>query len=363
MKTLITLGLAAFFSFIGSPAIFAGAPATTATYSGIIGVGGDAGDQGGISLKITPTGQYTLRARAAGIGFTHKGEVPDNGMVSDDFTINLFGGFIKIKTHLEFTVPVGGDKIDGTAIFTLGADTATLNFTLYKAFPYTKDSPAPQAGRHVIVFTPAAGTTLPGRGVATVSVSLTGLVRVTGYLADGAKMSCGGKLTETGIFPILNVLYKRNGFIGGFAQFGAGSSLNVLDWARATSKGQPIFRGNVDVSIHAYAPPAPATAAVQFGGPDNSGPFNLSGGGVTNFTPLTVELSTANKLTVEGENEPKLKLALNKKTGLVTGSIRLEIGDVVRKRAIKLVILQDANAAQGFFISPEPSANADLGVL
>jgi hypothetical protein len=365
MKSLITLGLAAFLSVIGSPNTFAGASAATAIYSGILGMGGDAGDQGGISLKITPTGQYTLRANAAGIGFTHKGEVPDNGIVSDDFTINLLGGFIKIKTHLEFTVPVGGEKIDGTAKFTLGADTETLNFTLYKAFPYTRDNPAPQAGRHVLVFTPAAGTVLPGRGVATVNVKPTGLVKVTGYLADGAKMSCGGRLTESGIFPILNVLYKRNGFIGGFGQFAPVSEVNanVLDWARVTSKGAPIFRGNVTVAIHAYVPPAPGTSAVQLGGPDNSAPFGLSGGGVTNFTPLTVQLSTTNKLTVQGENEPRLKLALNKKTGLVTGSILLEIGDTTRRRAIKLVILQDESAARGIFISPEPSANADLEVL
>jgi hypothetical protein len=363
MKSLIALGLAALF--IASPIVNAGAPATTSTYSGIIGVDGDAGDQGGISLKITSTGQYTLRAKVAGIGFSHKGIVPENGVVNDQFTIKLLGGFIKIQTKLNFTVAPGGDKIEGTATFTLGDDTETMNFTLYKAFPYTKDAPAPQTGRHVILFTPAAGTTLPGRGVATVNVTPTGLVKVTGYLADGAKMSCGGRLTETGIFPILNVLYKRNGFIGGFGQFAPVSEVNanVLDWARVTSKGDPIFRGNVDISIHAYTPPAAGAAAIQFAGPNNSADLNLIGGGITNFTPLTVQLTTTNKFVVEGENEPRLKLALNKKTGLVTGTIRLEIGDTTQKRGIKLILLQDSDLAQGFFISPQPSANADLGAL
>jgi hypothetical protein len=364
MKSLFALGLAATLILIASPTVNGGAPATSATYSGIIGVGGDAGDQGGVSLKITSTGQYTLRAKAAGIGFSHKGDVPDNGVVSDDFVIKLLGGFIRIQTHLEFTVPADGEKVDGSATFTLGSDTATLNFTLYKAFPYTKENPAPQTGRHVMLFTPAQDpTTLPGRGVATVSVSPKGLVRVIGTLADGSKINCGGQLTESGIFPILNVLYKRKGFIGGFGQFAAVSEVNVLDWARVTSKGDPIFRGNVDVEIYPYTAPAVGSAAISFGNQDNSAPLGLSGGGLTSFPPVTIQVTNTNKVIVVGENEDNLKLTLNKKTGLISGTIKLEIGDELKKRAIKLIINQAAGAAQGFFISPEPLANADLGVL
>ncbi|HET6406685.1 MAG TPA: hypothetical protein VFG14_02300, partial [Chthoniobacteraceae bacterium] len=282
MKFLHVLGLVASLALVTSPLTTAGAPAPLSdTYSGIIGIGGDAGDQGSISIKITSTGKYTLRGRAAGIGFSHKGEVPEGGAVSEDFTIKLLGGFIKIQAHLEFVVPVGSDKIEGTAKFTFGEDTATLNFTLYKAFPYTNESPTPFAGRHVIVLTPLDKlSNIPGRGVATVNVSPTGLVKVSGSLADGAKFNCGGRLSETGIFPILNVLYNRTGFIGGFAEFGPASELNVLDWAKVTSKGDPIFRGDLDVNIVPYTPPAAGLPAISFGNQDNSALFALSGGGL-----------------------------------------------------------------------------------
>jgi hypothetical protein len=362
MKSLIAPGLALLLSFGTSIVAHAGAAPSNSSYSGIIGIGGEAGDQGKISITVTSTGNYTLKGKAAGIGFSHKGEIPESGTVVDDFVIKLLGGFIKVPTHLEFTVSPNGDQITGFASFEFRGDTATLNFTLYKSFPYTKASPAPQTGRHVILFTPAAGSPpIPGRGVATVKVSPTGFVKVVGTLSDGAQISCGGSLSGEGIFSILNVLYGRKGAVAGFAQFGAGGALNELNWLRVSTTGALVFNGKLTVSIHPYAPPAAGLPAISFGSQDNTAPLNLSGGGLLNFPAIPLQVTDANKVNVTGENENRLKLSLNKSTGLISGTILLEIGDVVRKRAVKLVILQEEGIAQGFFISPEPSANADLG--
>jgi hypothetical protein len=363
MKSLIAFGLAALLSFGSANVATAGAPATASSYSGIIGLGGEAGDQGKISITISPTGTYTLRGKIAGIGFTNKGEVSENGMVSDDFVIKLLGGFIRIPVHLEFVVSLDGKKIDGFATFSFQGDTATLGFTLYRSAKFTKNSPAPQAGRYVMVLSPSEPGQVPGRGVATINVSVTGNVIVNGMLADGAKISCGGKLSEDGIFPILNVLYGRTGYLTGFAQFGETPTEDALSWARFTKQGVPIFGGELEIGIHPYMPPAAGSPAINFGNTENTAPLSLGGGGLTDFPPITLQVSDKNKVTVLGENESKLELQLNKKTGLISGSIKLELGDTTQRRTIKLVILQENDVAVGFFVSPVPDPVADLGVL
>lgn len=362
MRTLIALGLAAILSFGTANVATAGAPATTSSYSGIIGMGGEPGDQGKITITISPTNRYTLRGKIAGIGFSNKGDV-ENGAVSDDFVIKLLGGFIKIPCHLEFVVSPDGKKIDGLATFVVQGDSVTLPFTLYRSAKYTKASPAPQAGRHVLVLNSDQSGPVPGRGVATVRVSPTGSVVVSGLLADGAKISCGGKLSEDGLFPILNVLYKQTGFVAGFAQFGTNTD-DSLQWAKFTKQGAPIFEGGLTIDIHPYVPPAGGSPAIDFGNAENTAPLGLSGGGLPEGFPLfTVQVTDKNKVIVSGENEEGLQLKLNKKTGLISGTIKLEIGDTTARRAIRLVILQESGTAQGLFVSPELSPNADLGVL
>lgn len=366
MKSLLAFGLAALLSLGFSNAARADAlpPPTTSSYSGIIGLGGEAGDQGRISIAITATGRYTLRGKIAGIGFTDKGQVSDTSTVSDDFVINLLGGFIKIPVHLEFVVSPDGKQIDGLATFRFRGDSATLDITLHRSARYTKDSPAPKAGRHVIVFRPdEQSTPVPGRGVATINVSPTGFVKVSGALADGSKINCGGSLSEDDTFPILNVLYGRTGFIAGFAQFNDAGNDGPLSWARFTSKGAPVFGGNLIADIHRYTPPAAELPAIDFGNQENTAPLSLTGGGLSGFPPITIQVNDRNKVTVVGENESKLQLALNKKSGLISGTIKLEIDGKVQRRAVKLVILQDAGVASGLFVSPITSGNADLGVL
>lgn len=364
MKSLIVLGLALLLS-LGSPqTASAGAPATTSSYSGIIGLGGGPGDQGKISITTSPTGQYTLRGKIAGIGFTNKGELSETGTVTDDFMVKLLGGLIKIPVHLEFTVSPDQKLIEGNATFQFKGEVASLNFTLLRSAKYTKDSPAPQTGRHVIVFQPSeaedAGP-VPGRGVATVNVSATGAVTVSGVLADGAKISCGGNVSEDGIFPILNVLYGRNGFLAGFAQFGEESGTTIA-WARFTNKGAPIFAGELFIDLFPYTPPAAGSPVLNFGTEGNVAPFGLYGGGLPDFTPIPVAVSDKNKATVSGENESKLQLEINRKTGWVSGSIKVEIEGKTQRRAIKLVVLQEFNIAEGFFISPLPHANVEFGL-
>lgn len=367
MKSLIALGLAALLTFGTTTVAHAGVPASPAgSYSGIIGVGGAPGDQGRVTITITSARRYTLRGRIAGIGFSHKGELPESNQIEDGFILRLLGGLIRIPVDYAFVVAPEQGRIAGLVRFEFQGELTDLTFFLHKAADYTRTSPAPQAGRHVIVLTPeegGVGAQVPGRGVATVKVSPTGLVKVSGALADGAKISCGGRLAEDGTFPILNVLYRAKGYVAGFAKFDEVETPELIDWVRVVSEDMPLFRGKLGVNIHRYTPPAAGTPAIAFGNPENTGPLGLSGGGLTNFPLTNIQVSNRNRVTVVGENESRLKLQINKNTGLISGSIRLEIGDKTLTRAIKLVILQDLDIAQGFFLSPEPEANADLGLL
>jgi hypothetical protein len=357
MRSLIAVGLTGLLTFGAATVPGAGAlPATSSSYSGIIAVAP-------ISMQVSPTGEYTMRGKILGFAFRHKGMTSETGSESDAFVVSLYGGLVKVPVQLEFTISDDTEKIGGTATFTLNGQSTTLPITLYKSFPYTKDSPAPLAGRHVIVFEPGDGTTpIPGRGVATVKVSATGAVKVIGTLADGAKITSGGNLSKDDIFRIVSSPYGRFGYLFGFARFNGDNTENVINWAHFTSSGQPIFQGTVISLIHRYIPPAPRTPALVFGNADNSALLNLYGGGLTTSVPVTIRLDTANRLTVVGENASKLRLALNPKTGLISGRMNLEVDGVVQSRLVKLAVIQENETAQGFFISPEPSGNADLNV-
>ena len=358
MRSLIALGLTGLLTFGAATVPAAGAlPSTSSSYSGIIAAAP-------ISMQVSPTGQYTMRGKLLGFAFRHKGVTSDTGVESDAFVVTLYGGLVKVPVDLEFTISDDTEKIDGTVMFTLNGQPTTLPFSLFKSFPYTKDSPAPQTGRHVIVFEPGDGTTpVPGRGVATVKVSAIGAVKVTGKLADGAKITSSGNLSKDGIFRIVSSPYGRYGYFAGFARFEGDNTENVINWGRFTSSRERIFEGTLISLIHRYIPPVAGTPALVFGNADNSAPLNLYGGGLTTNIALTIRLDTANKLTVVGENAPKLQLALNPKTGLISGTMNLEINGVLQRHILRLVILQDETAARGFFDSPQPSPNADFGPL
>jgi hypothetical protein len=358
MRLLIALGLTGLFTFGAATVPAAGAlPSTSSSYSGILAVAP-------ISMRVSPTGQYTMRGKLLGFAFRHKGMISETGSESDAFVVKLYGGLVKIPVQLEFTISDDTEKIGGTATFTVNGQPTTLPLTLYKSFPYTRDSPAPLAGRHVIVFEPGdAITPVPGRGVATVKVSAIGAVKVIGTLADGAKITSGGSLSKDNIFRIVSSPYGRYGYFVGFARFEGENNENVISWGRFTSSREQIFDGTVISLIHPYIRPAAGTPALVFGNQDNSALLNLYGGSLATSIALTIRLDTANKLTVVGENAPKLQLALNPKTGLISGRMNLEIDGVLQRRTLKLVIVQDQVAARGFFQSPQPLPNADLGQL
>jgi hypothetical protein len=354
MRSLLVLGLTGLVTFGAAAVPAAGAlPSTSSSYSGIIAVAP-------ISMRVSPTGQYTMRGNYLGYAFRHKGVTSETGIESDAFVITRYGGLVKVPVQLDFTISDDTEKIGGTATFTVNGQPTTVPITLNKSFPYTKDSPAPQTGRHVIMFEPGDGNPpVPGRGVATVKVSALGAVKVTGRLVDGAKITSGGNLTKDGIFRIVGSPYGRYGYFFGFARFEGDNTENVINWAHFTSAGDRIFEGTVISLIHQYTPPVVGTPAVVFGNADNSALLNLFGGGLATNITLTVRLDTANKLAVVGNNAPMLRLTLKPKTGLLSGTINLEINGVPERHTLKLVLLQDQLAARGFFISSQPSANAD----
>jgi hypothetical protein len=357
MRSLIALGLTGLFIFGAATVPAAGAlPSTGSSYSGIIAVAP-------ISMRVSPTGQYTMRGKYLGYAFRHKGVTSETGTESDAFVITLYGGLVRVPVQLEFTISDDAEKIGGSATFTVNGQPTTVPITLYRSFPYTKDSPAPQTGRHVIMFEPGDGNPpVPGRGVATVKVSALGAVKVTGRLADGAKITSSGNLTKDGIFRIVSSPYGRFGFFYGFARFAGDNTENVINWAHFTSSGERIFEGTVFSLIHRYTPPIAGTPAVVFGNTDNSALLNLYGGGLATNITLTIRLDTANKLSVVGENALKLQLSLNPKTGLIRGTANLEVAGVMQSRLVKLAVIQENATAQGFFVSPEPSGNVDLNV-
>jgi len=202
--------------------------------------------------------------------------------------------------------------------------------------------------------------------VAIVNVSKTGKVKVVGTLPDGSKVSTGGGLSPGGVFPIFNVLYSKKGALAGFAQFhgenAADTNITVagqtdtagLVWAKI---GDGDFTGHEKLVLERYTAPAAGDRVLPGLNANGNGAatFGLTGGGISTFNKQ-VTFSTTNKVTVtDANNNEGLKVTVDVKTGLVTGSLTLD-----DKRTFNMVVLQSDDVIRGFHTGTGGTGDASI---
>ena len=333
-----------------------------ATFSGIIG-GDTADQQGRFTIKTTSTGAFTVKVQVGPKSASFRGEFDDSFHVDKTFTYQPIP-FVSFHIHLIMDMTPDGDRITGTVQID---DNQPIAFTVYQVFKYTASNPAPQAGRFTGLFTKIDGTSPTGTGVVTVSVSSKGKVKVVGTLPDGSKISTGGGLSPSGVFPIFNVLYSKKGGLAGFAQFhgndladtivtsGGTTDRTGLVWAKI---GDGEFAGHEKVALQRYTPPAGGSRVLPaLDGNQGAATFSLTGGGLATDFNKGISVSTSNKVTVTDAagNEQELKISIDAKTGLVTGSLTLD-----SKRSFNLVVLQDSRTITGFFDGSAVAGDASI---
>ncbi len=217
---------------------------------------------------------------------------------------------------------------------------------------FSKASPAPEAGKFTFALSNSSdGAASPGgEGFGTLTVASTGLISMSGNLADNTSVTpAGASVSKYGQWPLYIPLYGKLGSLSGWVNFGTTSSFaGQASWFRVGPDGKLYksgFTNSVDVlgsSFVAGKAGNPVLAATNY-------TLTLSGGGLAADRTVGLTLTSAGKFLTNTGNDLKLTLSLSPSTGVLTGSFVDPQTHV--KVAIKGVILQQQNSAAGFFVS------------
>ncbi|MGB8166815.1 MAG: CAP domain-containing protein [Chthoniobacteraceae bacterium] len=250
---------------------------------------------------------------------------------------------------------ITGTVTDGTFVAALAADQAL---------------PAPgkhfAGGRYTISLPPnstqtsVAAPTSPGAALLVVSAA--GVATLSGTLADGRVFTASATVSKDGVLPIYVPLLSGTGSVAGRAIFNAatGALDGTLRWTkpeRLTDRYFPAaFATGIEVIGARYVPPKPGVIALTVAAMPGNTALQLSGGDLQNTMQQLATLSSTNVITILDPELPKLVLAITPATGRFTGSFLHPITNATSR--ISGVILQDRNAAAGFFLGQSASGIA-----
>lgn len=307
------------------------------------------GSSGSTSGKILLNGKsYSVKGtlNAFGVGeFTvlRKGT---NSFFLDDLAIDLTG------TNSQLTGTLSEDATTGTVW--------TAQIVTDLAWFNGKDRIASQAGKYTVIL--PADTNNPasmGDGFGAVTVTTKGGVSLAGTLADGTKISQKTTLSKNGQWPLYVPLYKGKGSLISWVNFTNEATTDLrgtFNWFKQTQVVKYYaggFTNEATLLGSSYIPPGASNAVLQ-----------LTNATIT-FTNGNLAADFRNDFDVDRNGKTfdqvvtnKLKLSINKSSGLFTGSV-VPPGT---NRSIKFqgALLQKQTNGAGFFLGTNTSGRVNI---
>jgi hypothetical protein len=217
---------------------------------------------------------------------------------------------------------------------------------------------------------PETPSDLRGAGTAVVAVNSAGMGRLSGLLPDGTRYTANmpvwgatGEPSEN-LLLVHKDLYRGQGLIGGWLMEGFSPEADlggVLNWSAPASGGRtPRFPAAFAAVLEPSLSLNPRLARGEPLLSWTSGNLTFQFGQLT--TPVTgvVSVASNNAITFSGGAlaDRKVKIKLNAKTALVTGSfVHPVTGRPVNFNA---ALNRNSEVAQGFFLSPSASGLIEL---
>ena len=327
---------------------------------------------GYFSLRLAASGALTGQFIIGGRSYPVK---PVIAQPDGQAEIKLYGGPPKqqvMTAELQFELTNGMAQVSGTLSdehvtgtgtnAVLQSATWVSELTGFRSGFFMRTNPAALRGAYTLVFPGGDGTNEPaGNGFATVNVDLLGVVRLTGFLADGTPVSQRTALSTDGNWPLFARLYAGHGSLIGWMNFTnlTGSDLNgTLIWTKPTvarARYYPAgFTNSLVVVGSRYIAP-PGTNRLSLLGYTN-GSVVLSGGELS--VPFTNGWSMDSKGRIANTSSNKLNLTINAARGLLQGTV-VEPGASTTIR-FKGVVVQKQNAGYGYFLGTNQSGSVLL---
>ena len=286
-----------------------------------------------------------------------------NGKIIIDGGSYVFSGQFKADGTIEFALPRTGkstltvsleldmttDTETVTGTVTDGVWTADLNGNRIAT---TGDYPAP--GKYTMSFVnDSDGSTSPGGdGLGLITVTSTRNVVFSGLLSDTTSIGQTVGLSRNGEWPLYAQLYGGKGSIFGWITFtnrdtSSLESSSTINWIKTNAYGIRYtsgFTNELSVIGSTISSLTNGIRALDL----TNGVASYAGGDLSETLTNSINLPTNNVIRVTSTNN-SLTLSLNKLNGLLTGTFRNPTTHLISP--IRAILLQQTNAARGFFYS------------
>jgi len=287
------------------------------------------------------------------------------------------GDFRHVMTaELQFDLTNGTDEVSGTLSdahaesrwvggvkdwFWVPA-TWTSELAGDRAVFKARANPAPQAGTYTLIFPGGSdGQSAAGAGFGSVSVDSSGMVRITGFLADGLSVRQKVALSKSGRWPFYATLHGGRGSILGWMKFASSAEApltGMVTWTRPALAGTALYPSGFVVKMECVGSPyqrpeATTSSLLNF----SAGAIAFSGDGLGEAFSNRLTLAANGKVTNLSSN--KLSLSFVTATGLFKGKIVEP--SAARNISFKGAVLQDRNVGYGFFLGTNQSGLVCLG--
>lgn len=312
---------------------------------------------GFLKLSMAVSGAFTGKFTIGGKAYTFSGKFDQGG----NATVT-----IKRSKLPPLTLTLGldlngssqritGSVTDGTFVADISADHALASPAKHFA-----------AGRYTVSLPPDPEQTASGAprspGSALLVVSPVGVATLSGTLADGRTFSATATVSKDGELPIYVSLLSGTGSLAGRASFD--SQAGGLDGALLWTKPERLkdryfpaaFATVVDVTGSRYVAPLRGSPAIEVSATSENSELQLAGGDLQSGVEQAATLLPTNLVTIVDPQLPKLAISITASTGRFTGSFTHPVTKTTSR--ITGVVLQDRNAAAGFFLGQSASGAA-----
>jgi hypothetical protein len=259
------------------------------------------------------------------------------------------------KAGLTLDIQVGTDHLTGT----IGDGGSWSADILADRAVFSSKHKAPFAGVYTaIVSGGSTNTDIPqGDGYLTITVDASGKVKVSGALADGAKVTGSFTVSKDGQWPLFISLYNGGGQILGWITFAPTALEDVggmINWIKEPNDNAKFYPAGFNLETNLTGSVYISTNKPVTG--FSNATLTVTGGNVQTQIVNEVTINPKNKVTNLSTN--KLTLTISASTGVFKGSVvNPATGNPVKFNGI---ILQKTDTGRGFSLGTDQSAEVIL---
>ena len=335
------------------------------------------GTTGRVKIVIGLGGKFTGKLVLAGIYYPISGAfgVEGSATFGDGKRATralLRQGAATLDLALHLDINGGGHHITGTlsdagnVVSTIQADHTLFTDAENPVSP-RRNVPVELTGAYTFLFPPvvADGVVTPkGNGWGRAIVMPNGAVRIAGTLADGTAISSSTVLAQDATLPLYVPLYNNGGAVCGkvslVSEAGNDVSGNVV-WFRPPTPGRPFYPAGWKDGIILGLRGShflPTVAAVGRGAAPINVSVTLSGGNLDADLIASAFLSSAGVTLESAQAIRGFSLNVNSASGVFSGRFIPPGGRAME--TFKGVVLQNQNAAAGFFLGSTESGSIEV---